>query len=144
MSGVQTEHVFEGSREKVFKAITSYRDYPGNVPFVQKITVLPPAAAGSAALVRYDLNLIKQFFYSLNMYHDEPGSIRWDLHESDILKVSQGSWQLSPVGKSKTKATYTVEVAARVLVPKLIVNQLTKTALPATLEGFQKLIDAQK
>ncbi len=142
MSGVQTEHIFKGTIEKVFKAITSYEAYPQYVPYVQKIQVLKAIKKGSACLVRYDLNLIKNFFYSLNMVHDQPNSIRWDLYESDILKTSSGSWELSAAGKTKTKAIYTVDIEARLFVPKMMIDKLTKTALPATMEGFQKLIDS--
>jgi ribosome-associated toxin RatA of RatAB toxin-antitoxin module len=144
MSGVVTEHVFSGAIGKVFLAFSSYEDYPAYIPYVQSVKVLPPKVPGAACLARYELNLIKQFFYTLNIFHNEPNLIRWELDESDLLKTSSGSWQLSAQGKTKTKAIYTVEVEPKMFVPKMLVNQLTKTALPATLEGFQQLIDAKK
>ena len=144
MSGVVTEHVFSGAIGKVFLAFTSYEDYPTYIPYVQSVKVLPALAPGAACSARYELNLIKHFFYTLNLYHEEPNLIRWELQDSDILKTSSGSWQWSAQGKTKTKAIYTVEVEPKMFVPKMLVNQLTKTALPATLEGFQRLIDAKK
>ena len=140
MAKLETNHVFDGKIEDVFNAIGMYDKYPEYIPGVTSIEVLPAKAAGSKCRVRYELNLIKTFYYVLNMYEEKPGRIWWDLEESNIMKVSNGSWQLTADG-DKTKAIYSLEIKFRGLIPSAVTDKIAKTNLPGTMEGFQRLIN---
>ena len=139
MAELTTEHVFDGSVEEVLAGLRTYEKYPEYLPGVTGIKVLPAKAKGSVCQVRYELKLLKSFYYTLNM-HEEPGRIWWDLDDSNIMKQSNGSWTLAAAGPGKTKAVYSLDIAFSGFVPQKIVDQITKANLPAMMNGFQKLI----
>lgn len=141
MAKLETEHVFKGNVEKVFEALTKYELYPKYLPGVQGVEVLKAVAKGSSAQVRYDLKIIKEFFYTLDMFETSPDSIRWELNDSNIMKMNSGSWQLSPAGKGKTQAIYSLEIKFRGLIPSAITDKVAQANLPGMFSGFQKLID---
>lgn len=146
MAELTTEQVFDGSPDEVFKGIHCYEKYPEYLPGVTGIKVLPGKAPGSVAQVRYELKLVKSFYYTLNMFEEKPSRIWWNLDDSNIMKHSNGGWTLTPVSGSpgKTKAVYALDIGFSALVPQRIVDQITKANLPAMMRGFQKLISDQK
>ena len=60
-----------------------------------------------------------------------------------MMKVSNGSWELAAEG-GRTRARYSLEVqvAKPPLIPQMVVDrisdELTRVALPRTLEAFKK------
>lgn len=140
MAELTSEHTFEGTLDEVFEGICQYRKYPDYLPGVTKTTVLPAEAAGSTCQVRYDLKLIKTFFYTMNMFEEKPTRIHWTLADSNLMKQATGSWDLNDLGDNRVKAIYTLDIAFRGLVPQAIVDQLTKANLPLMMKGFQQLI----
>lgn len=141
MAELTTDYTFEGSLSQVFEGIRQYAKYPQYLSGVTATEVLPPTAKGSVCRVRYDLKLIKTFFYTLNMFEESPKRIWWTLEESNLMKNSSGSWTFSDLGGNRTKAIYALDIAFRGLVPSAIVDQITKANLPAMMKGFQRLID---
>lgn len=139
MAELTTEHTFDGDVTTVFDGIRQYAKYPDFLPGVTKVDVLPAKKKGSVCQVRYELKLIKTFFYTLNMFEKTPNRIWWDLDDSNIMKHSNGSWTLKDLG-SKTNASYSLDIAFSGLVPQRIVDQITKANLPLMMKGFQKLI----
>ncbi len=144
MAKLETEHVFAGNVEDVFEGIIQYEKYPEYLPGVTEIEVLPAEKSGSSCQVRYELNIIKTFYYVLDMYEEKPGKIWWQLAESNLMKENNGSWQLTEKGSEKTAATYSLEIKFKGLVPSAVTNKVAKSSMPAMLEGFQKLIDDTK
>ena len=98
MAKLETQATFDGVIDKTFAAIRQYEKYPEYLPGVTNISVLPAKVAKSTCQVRYDLKIIKDFYYVLNMYETEPKKIWWDLGESNLMKESTGSWVLSFFG----------------------------------------------
>jgi coenzyme Q-binding protein COQ10 len=135
-----TEFVFDGRIEEVFNAVRQYAKYPEYLPGVTGISVLPAKVAGSVCQVRYELKLIKSFYYTLNMFEERPGRIHWNLDESNIMKKSDGSWEFREDSEGKTKAVYTLDIAFSGLVPQKVVDQLTKANLPLLMAGMAKLL----
>jgi ribosome-associated toxin RatA of RatAB toxin-antitoxin module len=144
MAAVETEHVFSGDLELVKSAIRAYQKYPKYLPGVTKIEVLPAAVKGSVCQVRYELNLIKRFHYTLNMFDESPNRITWTLADSNLMKTNDGSWTLASKGDSKTKAVYSLDVKFKGLVPGAITDQIAKANLPLMMSGFQRMIDDLK
>ncbi len=142
MAKVETEHVFRGSVEKVFNGIRKYEAYPDYLPGVTKIEVLPPKAKGSTCQVRYEINLIKKFYYVINMFEEAPNRMWWNLDDSNLMKQNDGSWDFTKKTADSTKALYTLDVKFKGLVPSAITDQIAKANLPAMLAGFQKMIDS--
>lgn len=140
MAGVDTNHTFTGDVARCFNAIRQYDKYPKYLPGVMKVDVLPPKSKGSICQVRYELNIIKTFFYVLNMYEESPHKISWDLEESNLMKKNDGSWNFKSAAKDKTIANYKLDVTFKGLVPGSIVNKVTEASLPAMFTGFQTMI----
>ena len=140
MAQLVTEFVFDGKIEEVFNAVRHYAKYPEYLPGVTGISVLPAKVPGSVCQVRYELKLIKSFYYTLNMFEERPGRIHWNLDESNIMKKSDGSWDFIEDSEGKTKAVYTLDIAFSGLVPQKVVDQLTKANLPLLMAGMAKLL----
>ena len=144
MTAVTKEHEFKGSLKAVFAGISDYESYPDYIPGVINVEILEPLDEDAELSVRYELNLIKKFHYTLNMYHSGSNEISWVLHDSNLMKHNTGHWKLSAGNKKgHVHAEYSVDLKFKGLVPSAIIKKLTQTSLPAMFEGFQKLIDAQ-
>ncbi len=140
MAGVDTDYTFKGDVARCFNAIRQYNKYPKYLPGVMKADILPPKAEGSICQVRYELNIIKTFFYILNMYEEGPHKIYWNLEESNLMKKNDGAWHLKSAAKDKTIANYKLDVTFKGLVPGAIVNKVTEASLPTMFAGFQTMI----
>lgn len=140
MAELTTEFDFEGSLNQVFEGIRQYAKYPQYLTGVTATEVLPAAEKGSICRVRYDLKLLKSFFYTLNMFEESPRRIWWTLEDSNLMKKSNGSWHFAEIDANRTKAVYSLDITFRGLVPSAIVDQVTKANLPGMMKGLQKLI----
>jgi hypothetical protein len=58
------------------------------------------------------------------------------------MKDNKGGWVLEATPDGKTKATYTVEVALGLLVPKALVTAMVESSLPKMLESFRKRVES--
>ena len=142
MAVVETKYIFNGNIEKVFQGLIKYDLYPKYLPGMTGVKILPPESKGAVCQVRYELNIVKTFFYTLEMFHDEPTSITWNLIDSNLMKKSTGSWTLSKVkGGKTTEGAYLLDITFKGFVPSMITDPIAKANLPVMFAGFQKLID---
>src|SRR5205814_656111 len=88
LAELTTDYTFEGSAGEVFTGLCMFEKYPQFIPGVTATQVLPPKMPGSTAQVRFELKIIKSFFYTLNMFSDEPLRIWWELEDSNLMKKS--------------------------------------------------------
>ena len=140
---VERNHTFNGSVDKVFAGLRKYERYPEYLPGVTDIAILPAKVAGSVCQVRYDINLIKKFYYVLNMFEDAPKTLSWELAESNLMKANTGSWSLKAGKKGTTEASYSLDIKFRGLVPSAVSDRIAQANLPSMFEGFQHLIEAE-
>ena len=143
MAELERKHTFDGAVEKVFKAICQFDKYPEYLPGVTSIQVLPAVLPESFCQVRYELNFIKTFHYTLDMYQDDPTKIWWTLAESNIFKENSGRWQFKKKSADLTEALYFLNVKFKGLIPSAITDQIAKANIPLMFSGFQRLIDFQ-
>jgi ribosome-associated toxin RatA of RatAB toxin-antitoxin module len=141
VAAVKITQLFKGSIDQVFKGIGSYTLYPEHIPGVQKIEVLPPKLPKSTCQVRYEINVIKTFYYVIDMFEESPKKIWWTMSESNLMKSNSGQWDLKEVDKNTTEATYTLDVAFKGFVPGAVTDRVAKANLPAMMAGFQKIIE---
>ena len=144
MAELTTEQVFDGEQNEVFRALGLYESYPDYIPAVNAVQLLEPTMKASKVRVRYDIKLVKAFYYTLHMFEEAPTRLSWQLDDSNLFKRNTGSWHLEPLEPHRTKAVYKLDVAFSGFVPGRIVDQVTKANLPGMMAGFQKLIDAKK
>ncbi len=122
--------------EKVFETITTYEQYP---QFLSEVKELKTSnRSGNQVDVHYKVEVMKTIKYTLRMKEEAPSRVTWSLVDGEFMKGNQGSWELSPEGEGKTKATYSIEMKLGALVPQSIVKALVETSLPKMLDAFKR------
>jgi ribosome-associated toxin RatA of RatAB toxin-antitoxin module len=137
---VSQEVLVEATIDQFFDIIVDYARYPEFVPGIKDCH---PREVDGETHVEYDLDLgLRRIKYVLRHQEDRPRKVSWSLVSGEVLKVSNGSWELSPEG-DRTRARYSVDIqiAKPPLVPQALLDrmsdQLTRVQLPRTLEAFR-------
>ncbi len=140
MALVSQEVVVDATIDKFYQVVTDYLRYPEFVPGIKACRVLE---AQGEKQVEYDLDLgLRRIRYVLRHLEEPPRRVTWSLVSGEILKVSNGSWELTPEGQ-KTRARYSVDIqiSRPPLVPQPLMDkmsdQMTRVQLPRTLEAFK-------
>jgi ribosome-associated toxin RatA of RatAB toxin-antitoxin module len=126
--------------ERFYDIVVDYERYPEFVPGIRRCKVRD---GGGEKQVEYELDLgIRRIKYVLRHEELRPRRVSWSLVSGDMLKLSNGSWDLAEE-KGKTRAVYSVEIqiARPPLVPQALVDrvsdELTRVQLPKTIEAFK-------
>jgi coenzyme Q-binding protein COQ10 len=94
--------------------------------------------------IHYEVDVMKRIRYTLRMTEDRPRGLKWTFVEGEVMKDNTGGWVLEAQPDGKTKATYTVDVALGLLVPRPLVTAMVESSLPKMLEAFKKRIEGLK
>lgn len=142
MAAVSREVVIAAPVERFFDLVVDYPSYPEFVPGIHGCRVRGAGPAGKE--VEYELDVgLKRIRYVLRHVEERPRRVAWSLVSGEMMKVSNGAWDLEDVG-GKTRALYTVEIqiAKPPLVPQAVVDriadELTRVQLPRTLDAFKR------
>lgn len=137
---VSQEVVVDAPIERLYDVIVDYARYPEFVPGIKSCRVV---ATSPEKRVEYELDLgLKKFRYTLRHEEERPRKVTWSLVSGELMKVSNGAWELTPEGE-RTRARYSVEVriAKPPLVPQAVVDrmsdELNRIALPRNLAAFK-------
>jgi ribosome-associated toxin RatA of RatAB toxin-antitoxin module len=140
MAVVTKQVLVDATVEQLYDVIVDYERYPEFVPGIRRCRIRD---GGGERHVEYELDLgIRRIKYVLRHEEQRPRRVSWSLVSGDMLKVSNGSWELSADG-GKTRAVYSVEIqiARPPLVPQALVDrvsdELTRVQLPRTIEAFR-------
>ncbi len=140
MAVVTKQALIDAPLDRFYDVVVDYERYPEFVPGIRRCRV---RNGGGEKQVEYELDLgIRRIKYVLRHEEQRPRRVSWSLVSGDLLKVSNGSWDLSDE-QGKTRAIYSVEVqvARPPLVPQALVDrvsdELTRVQLPRTLEAFK-------
>ena len=140
MAAVTKEIVISVPIERFYDIVVDYERYPEFVPGIRSCRVRYGAGEKQ---VEYELDLgVKRIRYVLRHEERRPTRVAWSLVSGEMMKVSNGSWELSDAA-GKTRALYTVEIQVTrpPLVPQLLVDrvsdELTRVQLPRTLDAFK-------
>lgn len=127
--------------ERLYEIIVDYARYPEFLPTVKACR--PGSRSGAAVDVEFELDLgVKRIRYTLRHVEEPARRVSWSLVSGEWMKVSNGSWELTPEGAG-TRARYALEIqiAKPTLVPQALVDrvsdELTRIQLPKTLEAFK-------
>lgn len=140
MPGATRTIVINAPVEKVFDVITQYERYPEFLPEVKEVRAAN--RQGNTLELHYKVEVMKTVRYSIRVTEERPRRMAWTFIEGEVMKDNKGSWVLEPEGEGKTRATYTVEMALGLLVPKAVVNALVDTSLPKMLDAFKRRAEA--
>jgi len=140
-SKISKEMVIGVPVERFYDLVVDYESYPAFVPSVRSCKVVHVAKGYRDVEYRIDLG-VKTIEYVLRHVEVRPGKVTWSLVKGDMMKVSNGSWELQPhAGNTLARYTVEVQVAKPPLIPQAIVDrvsdELTKVQLPRTLAAFK-------
>jgi coenzyme Q-binding protein COQ10 len=140
MAAVTKQVVIGVPIERFYDIIVDYERYPEFVPGIRACRV---RNGGPEKQVEYELDLgVKRIRYVLRHEEQRPHRVAWSLVSGDMMKVSNGSWDLSSQD-GRTLASYSVEIQVTrpPLVPQALVDrvsdELTRVQLPRTLDAFK-------
>lgn len=137
------EHVdIHASPEVVRGVLTDFARYPEFIPDLRGVTVLAgTSGVGDAWTVEFRVEAVRSVRYTLQLWLDAGGALRWSMVEADVLRANEGAWELEPLagpnGEAWTRATYRVEIQLAFFVPSPIIAMLTGARLPETLQAFR-------
>lgn len=136
MARAERTEVFDVPAEKLYQAIIDYKAYPQFVDGMKSVEVQKESS--EEAVVKYNLSLIKEISYTLNMRHKPNQEVSWTLATGDMMKVNNGKWTLKDLGNGKTEVTYNLEIEFKGFLPGLgmIEKTLVNTNLPLTMKAF--------
>jgi ribosome-associated toxin RatA of RatAB toxin-antitoxin module len=140
-SKVSKEMVIDVPVERFYDLVVDYESYPEFVPSVRSCKVVHVAKGYRDVEYRIDLG-VKAIEYVLRHVEVRPDKVTWSLVKGDMMKVSNGAWELRPhAGHTLARYTVEVQVAKPPLIPQAIVDrvsdELTKVQLPRTLAAFK-------
>ena len=140
MSAVTKQVVIHAPIERFYEIVVDYERYPEFVPGIRRCRIRDGKGEKQ---VEYELDLgIRRIKYVLRHEEQRPRRVAWTLVSGDMMKVSNGSWELAD-DDGRTKAIYSVEIqiSRPPLVPQALVDrvsdELTRIQLPKTLEAFK-------
>ncbi|MCY1042158.1 SRPBCC family protein [Corallococcus sp. bb12-1] len=136
MAGATRTITINAPVEKVFDIITDYDRYAEFLSEVKKVST--SQRQGNIVQVHYEVDVVKTIRYTIKVTEERPKRMSWTFVNGEVMKDNKGSWTLEPEGEGKTRATYNVEMALGMLVPKAIVNGLVDNQLPKMLEAFKR------
>ena len=126
--------------ENCYQTLIDYSSYPRFVPGVRSLEVI--SQDEQRALVRYSINVIKKFQYTLKLSHQRPEEISWSFESGDLFKENNGYWKLKKIAPDKTEVTYSLSVEFKRFVPQMIIDSLVTKQLPSMMEAFhQKILE---
>lgn len=134
MHAATRTEIFDVPREAFYDVVVDYTAYPEFVDNVTRVQILKTHADGARA--KFFVKVVKELSYTLDLHHEHPARVSWELVRSDIFQEMTGSWDLKAKGKKKTEVVYTVAVKPRVLAPQFLVRQLVQHSLPKMMQAF--------
>ncbi|HXH30753.1 MAG TPA: SRPBCC family protein [Bacteriovoracaceae bacterium] len=137
MAIAERTEVYNVPVQKMYQVITDYASYPSFVDGMRSVDVQKKSDNG--ATVKFNLSLIKDISYILDLTHKPHEEVAWSLVSGDMMKKNNGKWTLKALG-DKTEVTYWLEVELKGFLPGLgmIEKTLVNTNLPLTMRAFAK------
>lgn len=126
--------VFEIPLDAFWEAIVDYKAYPEFADNVVNTRMVKTRDEG--ARVKFFVKLIKEFNYTLDLYHEYPNRVWWSLVRGDLFEKMDGSWDLAPKGKKQLTVTYTLDVEPKLHIPRPILKRLIGFNLPRVIHNF--------
>lgn len=139
MIKAEAQQIVSVGKDKIFRIISGYADYPKFVYGVKSVRVERKAANTTRAT--FTLSIIRPMFYTVDLIEDaKRGTVRWSLVESDDFKINSGFWEVKDLGSGKSEVRYGLELEfkATTPVPMFILKRLMKVILPLMVKSFEK------
>jgi ribosome-associated toxin RatA of RatAB toxin-antitoxin module len=132
---IKRKLIIDAPIDIVFRVIRDFAAYP---EFLTATKSAKERKKGAQILADFSVEVVKPISYTLRFVEEPPSSLSWSLVEGELMKSNEGSWKLKSLSDSQTEANYSIDISFGWLVPKMIVNEVTKTQLPEMLEAFKE------
>lgn len=139
MAGASRTVTINAPIEKVWAVVTDYEKYPEFLS--EQTSVKVKSRNGNVVEAVFGLKLMMEIKYTLRLTETAPTRMSWTMLEGQMMKSNEGGWLLEAVSPTETKATYTIEVALKGLVPKSVSTSLVDSTLPKTMEAFKARVE---
>lgn len=136
MASAERTETFDVEISKVYNVLKDYESYSDFMDGVSSSEIL--SRDGNNTKVKYHLNIIKKFTYSINLTEVENESISWSFDEGDLFKSNDGHWMLKDNGDGTTEVTYKIDAEFKVKVPGMISKKLISSNLPSLMKSVCK------
>lgn len=131
---VKREVLFNAPIEKVYEVIRDFESYPEFIPSTKSAH---EEQGRDGPEVDFSLQVIKPIRYRLKFHCEEPNLIEWTLVKGELMKKNSGAWRLKSTGAHTTHADYEIDIEFGWMVPKMIVEELTRIQLPELFMAFK-------
>lgn len=135
MAGASRTVTIKAPIEKVWSVVTDYEKYPEFL--AEQTTVKVKSRTGNVVEAVFGLKLMMEIKYTLRLTETAPTKMSWTMLEGQMMKSNEGGWTLEAISPTETRATYSIEVALKGLVPKSVSTGLIDSTLPKTMEAFK-------
>jgi ribosome-associated toxin RatA of RatAB toxin-antitoxin module len=138
MAEADVKYTVNVSKDRFFRTICRYADYPDYVENCDRVTVenLGPGKAN----VTYEVTIMgKEIQYKLE--HEEfpdKGLMTWRLVESNFVRRNIGRWEITEKGASQAEVRYVIDIEFLIPVPGFILNKLVRGSLPGMIRNFEE------
>ena len=105
--------------ESLFGVITDFKAYPEFLSEVVSAEV-QPGATDKKTRVKFGLDIVKTFEYTLEFSIKDQYTVDWSLVDSNFFKVNSGRWALEKKDDQHTQVHYELEVDFGFFVPKWV------------------------
>lgn len=136
MAQAERTENFDSKVENIYKVLTDYPHYPEFMDGVSSVEVL--SRDGNKVRVKYNINIIKKFTYTIEITEEENKSISWTFVEGDLFHSNNGAWLLKDNGNGTTEVTYKLDLDFKVMVPGMISKKLVSSNLPSMMKSVNK------
>ncbi len=134
MASAQRTKVFDVGIQAFYDVIVDYKSYPEFVDNVRNVRIIK--TYDDRIRAKYFLHILKDFDYTLDLYHEPPKAVWWTFVRGSFFKKLDGRWDLKRKGKNKTEVTYTLDVEAKIMAPRMLLRSLVSVSLPKMMDDF--------
>jgi ribosome-associated toxin RatA of RatAB toxin-antitoxin module len=137
MPKATTEGSVGVSKEKFFRAISDYQNYPKIIDGFKKVSVDRISETEVEVSYKYSV-MFKTIEYSLKVKEDlKKGVLSWKLIDSDTFKTNTGKWIIEEDGPKKCNVKYSLDLEFKIAVPDFILEKMVKASLPSLVKDFE-------
>lgn len=136
MANAERVEIFDAPVENVFKVLSDYASYPDFMDGVKSVEIL--STKSDSTKVKYNIDIIKKFTYTLDLVAKENKSVSWTFDSGDLFKKNNGKWDLKDLGDGTTEVTYTIDIDFKIMVPGMISKKLVSSNLPSMMKQVCK------
>jgi ribosome-associated toxin RatA of RatAB toxin-antitoxin module len=149
MAVVSQEIVIDVPVERFFDLLVDYPRYPEFLPGMKACRVKAVRTSGEKE-IDYELDVgLRRIRYTLLHREERPARIVWSLVSGELLKVSNGAWELADQeGRTRARYSMEVQITKPALIPQAIVDrvsdEMTRVQLPRTLNAFKERAEGRR